>query len=402
MLRTFFLLAISFTYCFPLYAAGIITEQMLVHSKSSPQHKDYLGTDLRALARDSAGMFYVAGQDKYSWNPDALLLKVDSTGMINSKFTLEDGFFYDVAVGSQGIYATGTHYTKQSVLHFNGDCETLFTKTDLSLNKQWSHTLRGHGSGEAIATTTDYGRDTVVIAATQYLPNFILYHRLKQQIFVANSHDGNLRHSKDYGNNEQIVGEEGETNRDIANALVAASNNDIFMAGEVKLAHEGGYRTYASLVKRSNVFDYEWMKIYFDDYTFSTILAITTDNAGNVFIAGVRDKETFVCKLNSAGKIVWGKVLSDFSAQIKITALSYDQQFLYAAGSLESEDEDSQMYLAKLDGEGNISWEMKSVFQEKGEDSGDSRIADILVDKNMIYGVGSYLSDGCFIRIPNK
>jgi len=402
MSKIFFLLAISFTYCLPLYAASMITEQMLVYSDDSSQHKDYGYTELRALTRDSEGMFYVAGQASTFNNPDALLLKIDNTGIVDSKFTVKDGIFNDVVVGLQGIYATGVHFTKQGVLHFNRDRETLFTKTDLSLNKQWSHTLRGHGGGEEIATTTDYGRDTVVIAATQYLPNFLLYHRLKQQIFVVNSHDGNLIHSKDYGNNEQIVGDDGETNRDIANALVAASNNDIFMAGEVKLAHEDGYRTYASLIKRSDTFDYEWMRIYFDNYTFSTILAITTDNMGNVFIAGVRDKETFICKLNSAGKIIWGKVLSDFNAQIKITALSYDQQFLYAAGSLESEDEDSQMYLAKLDGEGNISWKMKSAFQEAEESSGDSHITDILVDKNMIYGVGAYHEDGCFIRIPNQ
>ncbi|OYU82940.1 MAG: hypothetical protein CFE24_13540 [Flavobacterium sp. BFFFF2] len=199
-----------------------------------------------------------------------------------------------------------------------------------------------------------------------------------------------------YSNAQEVVGlkqllDSNGFDASKSNFVAKDNNNNIFATGHFKsnvtiegtqLSCAGGSDIY--LMKYDVGGTVVWSK-RFGGNANDVVNAITTDSAGNIYLAGsftstslvFSDTQTlsgtnssmFVVKLDTSGSVVWAKGSSTKTAFDEVTALNVDSSgnvFMggsYTSSSLKfgditltNENANSNLFIAKLDSQGAVQW----------------------------------------------
>ena len=150
----------------------------------------------------------------------------------------------------------------------------------------------------------------------------------------------------------------GTSGSDAGRSVKQLSNGDIYI---------GGYSNYSSL----NTSDYTLCKLdksgnllwtkFFGDSLNNAALYLNIDYNENLILcgqtdAGLNDADAFVCKLDTAGTLIWYKTFGNFQNQsLKYIEATKDRGYI-ACGSTNDLSGTNDYYVIKLDSMGNQQW----------------------------------------------
>jgi len=295
-----------------------------------------------SIATDSSGNLYITGQFintttfgsttlTSNGSQDIFTAKLDRSGNITWVKNLGSAtrveVSYGIATDSSGnVYTTGAFSgfaTNGTIpLTFNGGQDIFVAKQDSSGNVIWAKSFGSNNNDQGSSIATDSSGNvytTGYFSGSVAFGNTTLTSSGSKDIFVTKlDSSGNVTWAKSLGG----------TQNDISRSIITDSNGNAYIIGE-----------------------------FTDKATFGNI-SLTAQGSGT---------DIFVAKLDSSGKVVWAEdfgntnttnigrsIATDSSGNLYITGefsniITFGHSILLAQGT-------SDIFVAKLDSSGNISW----------------------------------------------
>jgi hypothetical protein len=314
----------------------------------------------------------------------AWIMALDSSGdtQWRQEFTgLGDSQFYSVAPANDGGYiATGC--TSPSVDDNKG---AWLLKTDDQGNMQWNQTYGGDGDNKAfsvIQTSDDgYVFSGYTDSSGQGNDDFWL---------VKTDGQGDLQWNQTFGGD----------GTDQAYSVVQTDDGGFAVAGQTDSAGNGGND--ALLVKTDSNGNMEWNQTFGDADNDGAFSVIQTSDSGYA-LAGYTDSDqggynSWIVKADSSGDAEWQKTYSDSVDTQALSLVQTDDDGYLLAGYTNSYGSTgSQIWLDKIDPEGNSQW--TQTFGGKGDDGAFA----VTKTDNETYAIAGYTdsqtSDGSSIWV---
>ena len=312
-----------------------------------------------SIQQTSDGGYIVAGYTKSfgAGSADAWVLKLDASGNVAWQKTY-GGTNYDYAYSIQQTSDGGYIVAGWTCSFGGGDCDAWVLKLDANGNVQWQKTYGGSDDDEAysIQQTLDGG---YIVAG--YTKSFGAgYHDVWVLKLDSN---GNIQWQKTYGGK----------GIDYANSIQQTLDGGYIVAGYTRSFGLGGDVWVLKLDANGNV---QWQKHYGGDwYDYASSIQQTSD--GGYIVAGwtqsfgsVGRDDVWVLKLDKDGNIQWQKTYSnpdvDYANSIQQTS---DGGYI-VAGWTESSLLNYDVWVLKLDANGNIQWQ--KTYGGSGKDDANS------------------------------
>jgi uncharacterized delta-60 repeat protein len=337
-----------------------------------------------AIAIDSAGNVYVAGDSNASGTLRIQLAKYNASGVIQWQRNLNpSNNGYAIAVdSSSNVYIAGVG---------NGTV-TQIAKYDTSGTILWQRKLTDAGSSYAYGIALDSSAN-VYVSGNMYTSG-------SQAIFVAKyDTSGTIQWQRVLQNTDAGVTDQGR-------GVAVDSSGNVYIAGfgpPVDFSPE--YQAY--LIKYDTSGTLQWQRKLHGatnakDYGY----AVAVDSSSNVYVVGESDNNNIggisdglIAKYNSSGTIQWQRRLGNTQGASRMNSVAVDSSSnIYICGTTSFNGPD-QILLAKYDTSGTIQW------QRNIDNSTRMRGFGITTSSNNVYVAGYILNSsnvGFFIaKLPN-
>ncbi|MEJ2695449.1 MAG: hypothetical protein P8013_02260 [Candidatus Sulfobium sp.] len=301
--------------------------------------------DVYSIRQTSDGGYIVAGDTESfgAGNSDIWILKLDPSGNVSWQKTY-GGSDYDEGDAVRQTSDGGYIVAGRTKSFGAGDSDAWILKLDPSGNISWQKTYGGSSYDDAYAIQQNSDGGYIVAGDTES------FGAGNSDIWILKlDPSGNVSWQKTYGGSDY----------DDANAIQQTSDGGYIVAGRTKSFGAGD--SDAWILKLDTSGDISWQKTYggtvYDD---AYSVGQTSDGgylvAGDVESFGAGSSDILVMKLDPSGNISWqktyGGVANDYANVIVPTS---DGGSIVAGFSYSFGAGDSDSWLLKLDGSGNIS-----------------------------------------------
>jgi len=332
-----------------LFVAATLLTQSACNRTSPPFCKAIGGAnhdDGRFLIQTSDGGYAIAGytQSFGAGSGDVYVVKLDANGNLQWTKTIggpegEAGF--SLIQTSDGGYAIAG-YTQSFGA---GQLDVYVVKLDANGNLQWTKTIGGPGyeEGRSLIQTSDGG-----YAIAGYTKSFGA--GAKDVYVVKLDANGNLQWTKTIGGPKD----------DRGLSLIQTSDGGYAIAGETSSFGAGELDVY--VVKLDANGNLQWTKtIGGESWDWGYSLIQTSD--GGYAIAGYTDSfgagsgDVYVVKLDANGNLQWTKTIGGPEGEAGFSLIQTSDGGYAIAGYTKSfGPEDWDLYVVKLDANGNLQW----------------------------------------------
>lgn len=304
-----------------------------------------LGDEATSIALDNQGNIFVTGTANIDynntvWTGDYCTIKYNSSGQqqwakIYSGNAAGRDIPFKVAVDAQGnVVVTGQSYIDAQR---NDDIVTIKYSPDGT--QQW---LVFH-DGSAETPEQDSGRDMVLDSQGNI---YIFGHSTKlvtwyDLFLIKYNSSGAVQFTRDYSGPFNNTTEYGV-------AIALDNSGNIYCIGELS---DGNL----AVLKYNSSGAQQWVYIYTSNF-FNNAKDITIDQGGNVIFCGSAGANGFIAKLNSAGTLLWNKLITGTGGNEIVNKIHTDaMNDIYITGKVAAGTY-FDLIAEKIDPAGNTQW----------------------------------------------